>query len=321
MIADLAPSTTTPIMWDTPNRELSYAGRWLSPDPAGSGWNQYAYVTNPNGNVDPSGLCPQGVPSGGYANNCGPAWFGFGPNCPQPGPGGCNIVQLDGMDVPSGLAFGSSSSTLSGSMNFNLFSSLAKVVTTTATYTPQTLNSWQVTTTIFDSDGNQIGDPETLFGVSTTMGGWSLTTTTTDQMYSGGSYTGFTNAPTISAANNGTQQQQQNQQPSRLKDCAKAYYGFNTASGAAQDATRIALIPAAPIIPKAAVGLPQALGSGPLTNLLSYFSLGSGTAASGANIFRVAGRIGAPIAIASAVIDATAIGICASDYQGWLPHF
>jgi len=125
--------------------------------------------------------------------------------------------------------------------------------------------------------------------------------------------------PGTGAANNGTQQQ--NQQPSRLKDCAKAYYGFNTVSGAAQDATRIALIPAAPIIPKAAVGLPQALGSGPLTNLLSYFSLGSGTAASGANIFRVAGRIGAPIAIASAVIDATAIGICASDYQGWLPHF
>jgi hypothetical protein len=25
--------------------------------------------------------------------------------------------------------------------------------------------------------------------------------------------------------------------------------------------------------------------------------------------------------IASLVIDATAIGICASDYQGWLPHF
>lgn len=124
-----------------------------------------------------------------------------------------------------------------------------------------------------------------------------------------------------SAANNGQPQQAQNQQPSRLKDCAKAYYGFNTLPGAAQDATRIALIPAAPIIPKAAVGLPQALGSGPLTNLLSYFSLGSGTAASGANIFRVAGRVGAPIAIASAVIDATAIGICASDYQGWLPHF
>jgi YD repeat-containing protein len=55
-IADLAPSTTTPIMWDTPNRELSYAGRWLSPDPAGVGWNQYAYPTNPNSEIDPSGL-------------------------------------------------------------------------------------------------------------------------------------------------------------------------------------------------------------------------------------------------------------------------
>jgi YD repeat-containing protein len=44
------------IMWDTPNRELSVVGRWLSPDPAGSGWNQYAYPTNPNSSTDPSGL-------------------------------------------------------------------------------------------------------------------------------------------------------------------------------------------------------------------------------------------------------------------------
>lgn len=50
------PTTTTPVMWDTPNRELSMVGRWLSPDPAGAGWNQYAYTTNPNGLVDPSGL-------------------------------------------------------------------------------------------------------------------------------------------------------------------------------------------------------------------------------------------------------------------------
>jgi hypothetical protein len=57
-IADLGPSTTTPTMWDTPNRELSYAGRWLSPDPAGSGWNQYAYAgSNPLSNADPLGLC------------------------------------------------------------------------------------------------------------------------------------------------------------------------------------------------------------------------------------------------------------------------
>jgi hypothetical protein len=57
-IGDLAPSTTTPIMWDTPNRELSYVGRWLSPDPAGAGWNQYAYPTNPNSEIDPLGLAP-----------------------------------------------------------------------------------------------------------------------------------------------------------------------------------------------------------------------------------------------------------------------
>jgi RHS repeat-associated protein len=46
------------VLFDTPNREFasSNQGRWLSPDPAGAGWNQYAYVTNPMSNVDPSGL-------------------------------------------------------------------------------------------------------------------------------------------------------------------------------------------------------------------------------------------------------------------------
>jgi RHS repeat-associated protein len=46
-------------MYDTPNREFagSNQGRWLSPDPAGAGWNQYAYVmNNPLSNVDPLGL-------------------------------------------------------------------------------------------------------------------------------------------------------------------------------------------------------------------------------------------------------------------------
>jgi RHS repeat-associated protein len=43
--------------FDTPNRELSAnQGRWLSPDPAGAGWNLYAYSTNPNSAIDPSGL-------------------------------------------------------------------------------------------------------------------------------------------------------------------------------------------------------------------------------------------------------------------------
>ena len=49
------------VLFDTPNRELAqYQGRWLSPDPAGAGWNQYAYPTNPNSYTDTSGLncCP-----------------------------------------------------------------------------------------------------------------------------------------------------------------------------------------------------------------------------------------------------------------------
>lgn len=97
MIADLAGSTTTPIMWDTPNRELSYAGRWLSPDSYGLGafdpsnsrnWNRYAYALNdPLRNIDPSGLdcitanedgsfseeggdCPDVDPDNEYYLNC-----------------------------------------------------------------------------------------------------------------------------------------------------------------------------------------------------------------------------------------------------------
>jgi len=47
-------------VFDTPNRELNASqGRWLSPDPAHSGWNQYAYATNPLSLVDPLGLCDE----------------------------------------------------------------------------------------------------------------------------------------------------------------------------------------------------------------------------------------------------------------------
>lgn len=43
--------------FDTDNRELNpNQGRWLSPDPASSGWNLYAYGANPNSTIDPSGL-------------------------------------------------------------------------------------------------------------------------------------------------------------------------------------------------------------------------------------------------------------------------
>jgi RHS repeat-associated protein len=54
-------------LFDTPNRELSIVGRWISPDPAGLGaadpmgpqsWNRYSYVENdPCNAIDPLGLC------------------------------------------------------------------------------------------------------------------------------------------------------------------------------------------------------------------------------------------------------------------------
>jgi RHS repeat-associated protein len=51
---------------ETPNREYnnSAQGRWLSPDPAGAGWNQYAYPANPNSFVDPTGLTAYLGPGG-----------------------------------------------------------------------------------------------------------------------------------------------------------------------------------------------------------------------------------------------------------------
>ena len=65
MFADLTQDVATGL-YDTPNRELAYSnqGRWISPDPAGAGWNQYAYSTNPNSAVDPSGLWA--IPGGAF---------------------------------------------------------------------------------------------------------------------------------------------------------------------------------------------------------------------------------------------------------------
>jgi RHS repeat-associated protein len=61
------------VLFDTPNRELAYAqGRWISPDPAGAGWNLYAYATNPNSEIDPSGLGGTSYSySDGDFNGCG----------------------------------------------------------------------------------------------------------------------------------------------------------------------------------------------------------------------------------------------------------
>src|SRR5205807_579137 len=58
MFAGITGNFSNGALFDTPNRELAQSdqGRWLSPDPAGTGWNQYGYPTNPNSYIDPTGL-------------------------------------------------------------------------------------------------------------------------------------------------------------------------------------------------------------------------------------------------------------------------
>jgi RHS repeat-associated protein len=86
------------VTWDAPNRELSIVGRWLSPDPAGAGWNQYAYSTNPNSFIDPSGLDPDDPCSdfdpfcGGPPGYCPPEFENCDPGCdPNFGCGGPGV--------------------------------------------------------------------------------------------------------------------------------------------------------------------------------------------------------------------------------------
>jgi hypothetical protein len=101
----------------------------------------------------------------------------------------------------------------------------------------------------------------------------------------------------------------------RAKTCAKAYYGFDTLLGAVQDTTRVVTLVAAAPLPKvwlSSIGTRTTTfaGGSYFTSILSVLGQGAGTAASGTNLLRIAGRWAGPIAIASAVIDATAIGLC-----------
>jgi RHS repeat-associated protein len=96
-------------MYETPNRELqgSQQGRWLSPDPAGSGWNQYAYATNPNSFIDPSGLqyCPSWFWS--YGSGCGNGGGGgFGGNGAAWGPTGGVSSGCGGNGFCNGVSVG-----------------------------------------------------------------------------------------------------------------------------------------------------------------------------------------------------------------------
>ena len=73
----------TGVMYDTPNRELSIVGRWLSADPAGRGWNQDAYPTNPNSLSDPSGLNSEDRGCGRWCESRPDANSGVGSDNPE----------------------------------------------------------------------------------------------------------------------------------------------------------------------------------------------------------------------------------------------
>jgi RHS repeat-associated protein len=107
------------LQYEAQNRELSVVGRWLSPDPAGFGWNQYAYATNPNSETDPSGLCPwcgggAGTGAGsmgqeGSSNGCSiddgpPGVSCSGPNVPDPSLFGNLLYDLPGYQDPGAEA-------------------------------------------------------------------------------------------------------------------------------------------------------------------------------------------------------------------------
>jgi RHS repeat-associated protein len=53
----------TNVLFDTPNRQfdVSSGSRWLTPDPARASWNAYAYPTNPNTTIDPSGAVAENL--------------------------------------------------------------------------------------------------------------------------------------------------------------------------------------------------------------------------------------------------------------------
>ena len=130
----------------------------------------------------------------------------------------------------------------------------------------------------------------------------------------------------MSAANNGIPQMPQ--QPTktqerleRLKNCALGYYGIDPLSvaGLSSDAKWGLIAAAAGGIPKSwasGLGLRVIMqpGASEYTSALSMLSLATGGGGALRTVANFGSKWAGPIAIASAVIDATAIGICtASD--------
>lgn len=83
---------------ESDNREYSMAaGRWLSPDPAHIGWNQYAYPSDPNTFIDPSGLCTIFI--GGVKDNSNNAALNAAANSV----GGIYVPPYDGQSTLSAI--------------------------------------------------------------------------------------------------------------------------------------------------------------------------------------------------------------------------
>jgi hypothetical protein len=109
----------------------------------------------------------------------------------------------------------------------------------------------------------------------------------------------------------------------RLKNCALGYYGIDplSLSGATSNGAKWGLIAlSAGGIPKSipeSLGLVRAIrlpGSSDFTSLLSILSAAGGGGGTLRTIANFGSKWAGPIAVASAAIDATAIGICtASD--------
>ena len=260
-------------------------GRFMSPDPLGifaanpgnpQSWNQYSYVlNNPLIFTDPTGTdCV-------YLDDEGSGVEEIDHNSSQ---AECNSAESGGYWVNGYVGNGS---WVTIDYENNLISSLSVLSN----------GAWGIS----------------VASQNTTWGAWELG----QQASFGSDYLSMgLGEPTAGPANNGNQNNTGSERLERLKNCALGYYGIDPLSVAGlASSSKWALIAAgAGGVPKV---VPDALGmrvimlpgSSRFTSLLSMISV-----ASGGGTLRAVANFGSkwagPIAIASAVIDATAIGVC-----------
>jgi RHS repeat-associated protein len=91
--------------YETPNRELSgNQGRWLTSDPAGASWNAYAYGTNPNSSIDPTGMFMLGEDGAGDWTSDGLWDWLSGGIAPLPGDDQQRTYTVDGLETTRAFA-------------------------------------------------------------------------------------------------------------------------------------------------------------------------------------------------------------------------